>query len=89
MWVIVWEPSGVKSLVLRGLGMRTHRRGMDAACRGDGAIAGVFSRVELTVRKGPGGGFGVLGRDCVVATGNDRTGVFTLTLSIRILVNTS
>ena len=58
MWVIVQEPSGVKSLVLRGrianggyIG-----GGMDAACRGSGAIAGAFS--------GPGCGFGVFGRDC-------------------------
>ena len=38
--------------------------GMDAACRGGGAIAGVFSGVGPTVRRGAGGGFGVLGRDC-------------------------
>ena len=41
--------------------MRVHRRGMDAACRGGGAIAGIFSGVEPTVRRDP---FGVLGRDC-------------------------
>ena len=45
---------------------------MDAACRGGGAIAGVFSRVEPTGRRGAGCGFGVLGRDSVVVTGNDR-----------------
>ena len=37
---------------------------MDAACRGGGAVAGVSSGVELTVRRGPGCGFDVLGRDC-------------------------
>ena len=37
---------------------------MDAACRGGGPIADVFSGVEPTVRRGAVRGFGVLGRDC-------------------------
>ena len=45
---------------------------MGAACRGGGAIAGVFSRVEPTGRRGAGCGFGVFGRDCVAVIGNDR-----------------
>ena len=32
---------------------------MDAACRGGGAIAGIFKRVEPTGRRGAGRGFGV------------------------------
>ena len=42
---------------------------MGAACRGGGAITGVFTGVEPTVRRGAGRGFG---RDSVVVTGNDR-----------------
>ena len=55
--------------------MRIHRRGdaMGAACRGGGAKSGVFSRVEPTGRRSDAGYvFGVLRRDCVVVTGNDR-----------------
>ena len=45
---------------------------MGAACRGSGAIAGEFSEVEPTGRRGVGCGFGVPSRECVVVTGNDR-----------------
>ena len=45
---------------------------MGAACRGGGAIAGVFSRVEPTSRRGVGCRFGVLGRDCVGTTATMR-----------------
>ena len=34
--------------------MRIHRMGEDAACGGGGAIAGVFSGFEPTVRRGAG-----------------------------------
>ena len=44
---------------------------MRAAYRGDGAITGVFSRVKPTSRRDTGCGFGILGWDCVVVTGND------------------
>ena len=37
---------------------------MYAACRGAGAITGIFSGVGPTVRRGPGCGFDVLGRGC-------------------------
>ena len=52
--------------------MRIHRRGMDAACRGGDAIAGVFSGVVPTARRGARCGFGVLSMDSVVATGKGR-----------------
>ena len=39
---------------------------MGAACRGGGAMAGVFSGVEPIGRRGAGCAFGVLGRDWVV-----------------------
>ena len=45
---------------------------MGAACRGGGAKSGVFSRVEPNDRRDAGYSFGVLSRDCVVVTGNDR-----------------
>ena len=45
---------------------------MGAARRGSGAIAGVFSEVEPTGRRGARCGVGVPSRECVVVTGNDR-----------------
>lgn len=45
---------------------------MGAAGRGGGAIAGVLSAVEPIGRRGAGCSFGVLGKDCVVVTGNDK-----------------
>ena len=70
--------------------MRIHRRWMDAACRGGGAIAGVFNRVEPTVRRGPGCGFGVLGRECdredrTLPGGGECTCNRTVDASVRIL----
>ena len=73
MSVIVREPSGVKSLFLRGrVENEDTSEGMDAACRGGGAITGVSNRVEPTSRRGAGYSFGVLGRDRVGVTGNGR-----------------
>ena len=46
---------------------------MGAACRGSGEIAGVFSEVEPTGRRGAGCGFGVPSRVYVNVNGNDRT----------------
>lgn len=46
---------------------------MGAACRGGGAIAGVL-RVEPIGRSGAGCDFGVLGKDCVAVTGNEKDG---------------
>ena len=45
---------------------------MGAACRGGGAIVGALNVVEPFGRRGAGCAFGVLGRDCVVVTGNDK-----------------
>ena len=48
--------------------------GMGPACRGGGAIACIFSRVEPTGRRGAGCGFSLLRRECAAVTGNDQDG---------------
>lgn len=45
---------------------------MGATCRGGGAIVGDLSADEPMGRRGADCSFGVLGKDCVVVTGNDK-----------------